>query len=143
MYEQKVKEFHKTYGVDIEEQPVIPSKEICKLRIELIREELNELEEALQQGNLSHAAKELADLRYVTSGTVLALGLQHVFQGIFSEVHRSNMSKVCATETAARLLTNGSGAIREVENGFVAYNASGKVLKPEGYSKADLSFLNK
>lgn len=141
MYIKLVKEFHETYGVAVEANPTIPSKEICKLRIELIREELNESEEALGHGDLAHIAKELADLQYVLSGTILALGLQDKFPAIFQEVHRSNMSKVCNNEQTARSLTNGLGAIKEVESGFIAYNASGKVLKPKSYSPADIESI--
>lgn len=142
MYERLVRVFHETYGVDVEQSPVIPSKEICKLRIELIQEELNEFKEALESGDLEHAIKELADIYYVVAGTSVAMGLHNGIIGdAFKEVHRSNMSKVCKDEQTARKLTNGTGAIREVPGGFVAYNSSGKVLKPEAYSKADLSFL--
>ncbi len=141
IYEELVNDFHKTYSIPVEQSPVIPSKERCLLRIALIQEELNELKEALESGDIEHAAKEAADLQYVVSGTVLEMGLKNIFKAAFFEVHRSNMSKVCATIKDARELAGENGRVEYVDNGFIAYNAAGKVLKPPTYSKADLSFI--
>ncbi len=149
MYTDLVKQFHQTYGVDIEESPVIPSKEICKLRVSLIREELNEFEEAIEGGDIKHIAKELADLVYVVFGTIIAFGLGSIFKAVFFEVHRSNMSKVCKSEAHAFGVASACTEdceIEETENEWIVKVKSGpkkgKVIKPASYSLADLSFLD-
>lgn len=142
MYSDLVKEFHKTYDVPMLDKPGIPGKDRCKLRIELLAEELREFAEAIEEGDIEHINKEYNDLKYVLFGAGIEFGFENgVEERSFKEIHRSNMSKVCKDEATAQKLTNGTGAIREVPGGFVAYNASGKVLKPDTYSKADLSFL--
>ena len=45
----------------------------------------------------------LCDIQYVLSGAVLEFGLANKFKALFDEVHRSNMSKSCASEKEALL----------------------------------------
>lgn len=72
-------------------KPTVPSIRDCNLRVSLIGEELMELNDALQKGNLVLIADALADLKYVVEGTAISCGLD--LEPIFNEVHRSNMSK--------------------------------------------------
>lgn len=108
---------------------------ILNQRIELIREEAKEVDEALAEflekshnrnpeqlkECAEHVAKELADLLYVVYGTADKLGIP--LTEVFEVVHRSNMSKVW-------------------DDGEVHYNDIGKVLKPSTYSPPDLSFIH-
>lgn len=71
--------------------PGIPPEDIIKLRKKLIREEQDELFEALDQKNLPEAADALADLLYVVYGTASALGIN--MEPVFDEVHRANIQK--------------------------------------------------
>lgn len=117
---QKVSFWHKTFGVPVGDKPAMINTERVKLRLELIREELRELEEAFESGDLVAAADACADLEYVVLGTAAELGLPH--DAIFDEVHRSNMSKVW-------------------DDGTVHYRADGKVLKPPTYSPANIAII--
>ncbi len=119
----QVKEFHKAFGSSIGKRPEMPSSEELTLRQRLLLEEAYEVSDELIEGKcLSAAAKELADLMYVTLGTVLSLGLQTEFERCFDAVHASNMSKLG-------------------DDGKPVYREDGKVLKGPNYSPADLSFL--
>ena len=93
----QVADFHRTFKHPIEPEPLIPSPERCQLRVSLLAEELNELEEAIAQQDLVGIADALCDLQYVLSGAVLEFGLGHKFKSLFDEVQRSNMSKVCSS----------------------------------------------
>ena len=115
----KVQAFHKAFGVCIEEKPVIPSKDRCKLRQTILQEEVNELRDAWEKGNIVEVADALADIHYVLMGTVLEFGLQDKYEEIIGEVHRSNMSKLD-------------------ENGKPVYREDGKVIKSKLYSKPNL-----
>lgn len=64
------------------------------IRIQLSVEETGEFAEALAEGDLVHAAKELTDMSYVTDGHYLTLGLGDLKLPLYREVHRSNMSKL-------------------------------------------------
>lgn len=64
------------------------------IRIQLSVEETGEFAEALAEGNLNHAAKELTDISYVTDGHYLTLGLGDLKLPLYREVHSSNMSKL-------------------------------------------------
>ncbi len=111
-----VLEFHKTFGIDIAKKPFIPSDEILDLRYELIAEELEEYEEAVENKDLVKIADALADLIYVIKGAGVSFGID--LELVFKEVHRSNMSKV-------------GGHKRD----------DGKWVKPETYSPPDLKSI--
>jgi len=116
---QRVREFHTTYKVERAETPAIPSKEVCALRISLIQEELNELKEAFENGDIVAVADALGDLTVVVDGTYDVCGLAEYKEHISAEIHASNMSK---------LDENGEPVLRE----------DGKVLKGPNYFKPDL-----
>ena len=126
---QNAIEFHQTFPVNncVSDTPTlnIPNSDKA-LRLAMIREEAREACEAIEESkDLAHIAKELADLQSVVYGAVVNFGLQDKWQAIMSEVHRSNMSKANP-------------------DGTVSYHPeTGKVLKPETYSPADIeSILN-
>lgn len=140
-----VAEFHRTFHLPVLEEPQIPDADRCRLRVNLLREELNELEEAIAAGDLVEAADAFADLQYVLSGAILEFGLGERFKALFEEVHRSNMSKTCATQaeaeaTVAHYATLGqTGVIEASGDVFLVYRTDDrKVLKNVGYSPADL-----
>ncbi|PHI21937.1 hypothetical protein CEQ90_01225 [Lewinellaceae bacterium SD302] len=140
-----VAEFHRTFHLPVEETPLIPAEDRCRLRVNLLREELRELEEAIADNDLVEVADALADLQYVLSGAVLEFGLGDKFKALFDEVHRSNMSKTCASreEAEATLVhyegKGQSGRIEASGDVFLVYrNEDGKVLKNVNYSPADL-----
>ena len=113
----KVKEFMKTFGQEVLNKPSFPDKKVVNLRLDLIKEELNELEEAIEKNNLVEVADALTDILYVTYGAGHAFGIN--LDSCFDEVQRSNMSK----------LDN---------NGKPIYNEHGKVLKGPNYFEPDL-----
>ena len=142
---ESVAKFHRTFHLPVVNEPAIPSKERCQLRINLLREELSELEEAIANDDLIEAADAFADLQYVLSGAILEFGLGERFAAIFNEVHRSNMSKTCAsTEEAEQTIAHYVGLDQPgkmVPSGevFLVHRiADGKVLKNIHYSAADI-----
>ncbi|MDX1410838.1 MAG: MazG nucleotide pyrophosphohydrolase domain-containing protein [Nitrospirales bacterium] len=90
--QQMVQAFHEQFDIHVATQPAIPDEATQKLRIRLIHEEFNELQEAFTTQDLSAVAKELADLLYVVYGTAVSCGVD--MEPVFREVHRSNMSKI-------------------------------------------------
>lgn len=144
----QVAEFHKTFNAPILDQPTIPSKERCELRISLLQEELNELKEAIADNDLVEIADALCDLQYVLSGAVLEFGLGEKFVKLFNEVQRSNMSKACANqqeadETIEFYKEKGEDAFSEIsgEKINVHRKSDNKVLKNKYYSPADLKSI--
>tara|TARA_B100001248_G_C27377868_1_gene455291 strand:- start:825 stop:1199 length:375 start_codon:yes stop_codon:yes gene_type:complete len=113
----KVKKFMKTFGQEVLESPKFPNKKIIQLRINLIKEELNELEEAVENDDLLEVADALTDILYVTYGAGHAFGIN--LDGCFEEVQRSNMSKLD-------------------KDGKPIYNDHGKVLKGPNYFEPNL-----
>ena len=114
----KVGTFMKTFGQEVKNKPSFSSDKINKLRIDLIKEELNELQEAMKNNDLLEVADALTDILYVTYGSGHAFGIN--LDKCFEEVQNSNMSKLG-------------------ENGQPIYNDSGKVMKGPNYFKPDLS----
>lgn len=141
-----VAEFHTTFNMPVLDTPEIPSAERCRLRVNLLQEELDELREAIEHNSIEGIADALCDLQYVLSGAVLEFGLANKFKALFEEVQRSNMSKVCGDyDTAERTLEHyqakdgTKGFIKESELGYLVYRDSDhKVLKSVNYSPAEL-----
>ena len=113
----KVKEFMKTFGQEVLSKPALPENKIIKLRLDLIKEELNELEDAIKNKNLVEIADALTDILYVTYGAGHAFGIN--LDSCFDEVQNSNMSKLDV-------------------NGNPIYNENGKVLKGPNYFEPNL-----
>ena len=119
---EKVRLFMKTYGQDVKDKAGFSDAKTNKLRIDLIKEELEELTEAMQDENLLEVADALTDILYVTYGAGHAFGID--LDKCFEEVQNSNMSKLG-------------------EDGKPIYNEAGKVMKGPNYFKPDLSkYLN-
>ena len=87
-----VMEFHKKFGLVINEKPTIPEGTTILLRERLVREEFEEFIDAWKEDNLKEMLDALCDLIYVIYGTAISYGLP-INEGL-REVHRSNMSKL-------------------------------------------------
>ena len=90
--QRMVAEFHETFDIAVETVPLVPDEATRSLRVRLIQEEFDELQEALSRRDAAAVAKELADLLYVVYGTAVSCGID--MEPVFREVHRSNMSKI-------------------------------------------------
>jgi len=118
----KVKKFMETFGQEVKTKPSFSTDKVNKLRYDLIKEELDELKEAMDNKDFLEVADALTDILYVTYGAGHAFGID--LDKCFQEVQNSNMSKLD-------------------ENGKPLYNESGKVMKGPKYFKPNLNkFLN-
>ena len=118
----KVGIFMKTFGQEVKNKPSFSTDKINKLRLDLIKEELSEFTDAMNNKDLLEVADALTDILYVTYGAGHAFGID--LDKCFDEVQNSNMSKLD-------------------ENGKPIYNEHGKVMKGPNYFKPDLSkFVN-
>tara|TARA_Y100000816_G_C25658797_1_gene349833 strand:- start:166 stop:537 length:372 start_codon:yes stop_codon:yes gene_type:complete len=113
----KVGIFMKTFGQEVKTKSSFSTDKINKLRLDLIKEELSELTEAIKNKDLLEVADALTDILYVTYGAGHAFGIN--LDKCFDEVQNSNMSKLD-------------------ENGKPIYNDFGKVMKGPNYFKPDL-----
>ena len=114
----KVGTFMKTFGQEVKTKPSFSTDKINKLRLDLIKEEIAELTEAMNNKDLLEVADALTDILYVTYGAGHAFGIN--LDKCFDEVQNSNMSKLD-------------------KNGKPIYNEQGKVMKGPNYFKPDLS----
>ena len=118
----KVKTFMENFGQEVKTKPSFSTDKINSLRCDLIKEELEELKEAMENKDLLEVADALTDILYVTYGAGHAFGIN--LDKCFEEVQSSNMSKLG-------------------EDGKPIYNESGKVMKGPKYFKPDLTkFVN-
>jgi len=114
---EDVKKFMKTFGQMVRTKPEFPDEKTSKLRIDLIKEELKELEDAISDKNLKEVADALTDILYVTYGAGCAYGID--LDKCFKEVQRANMSKLG-------------------KDGKPIFNEKGKVMKGPNYSEPNL-----
>ena len=115
---KRVKTFMETFGQEVKTKPSFSTDKINSLRYNLIKEELDELKEALDNKDLLEVADALTDILYVTYGAGHAFGIN--LDKCFEEVQNSNMSKL------------GS-------DGRPIYNDQGKVMKGPKYFKPNLN----
>ena len=115
---EKVGVFMKTFGQNVKQSSSFSSEKINALRISLIKEELDELIEAMNKKDLVEVADALTDILYVTYGAGHAFGIN--LDDCFEEVQNSNMSKLD-------------------KDGKPIYNDKGKVMKGPNYFKPDLN----
>ena len=112
----------KTFGQEVKEKNEFPDKKIIQLRYELIKEELEELNQAIKDKDMKEVADALTDILYVTYGAGHAFGIN--LDDCFDEVQKSNMSKLGP-------------------EGKPIYNESGKVMKGPNYFEPDLNKILK
>ena len=114
---ESVRKFMETFGQEIKEKAEFPNKKISSVRYELIKEELDELKEAMDNNDIKEVADALTDILYVTYGAGHAFGIN--LDSCFEEVQNSNMSKLG-------------------KDNKPIYNESGKVMKGPNYFKPNL-----
>ena len=114
---EDVKTFMKTFGQMVRTKPQFPDEDTMQLRYDLIKEELNELEQAMKTKDLKEVADALTDILYVTYGAGYAYGIN--LDKCFKEVQRANMSKLG-------------------KDGKPIYNDRGKVMKGPNYLAPNL-----
>ena len=116
-----VETFHDAFKIPNNYSPTADLSEAdIELRYNLMKEENEEYLEAAKNGDIVEIADALGDQLYILCGTILKHGLQHKIEEVFSEIQRSNMSKLDA-------------------NGQPIYREDGKVLKSELYFKPDIA----
>ena len=114
---EDVKAFMKMFGQIVRTKPQFPDDKTMQLRLDLIKEEVNELEQAMKEKDLKEVADALTDILYVTYGAGCAYGID--LDKCFKEVQRANMSKLG-------------------KDGKPIYNEKGKVMKGPNYLEPNL-----
>lgn len=116
-------EFHQAFGHPVGEHKITEDTDklraFLELRKTLIREETEELCEALDLRDEENIIKEAADLLYVTVGTLVGLVGYAPVEEAFQAVHESNMSKLV--------------------DGKPVYREDGKIIKGPNYLPPDMS----
>lgn len=116
--QKSLKEWCERFGDYDADRISNPPYHVQTLRRNLMKEELSEVLQAMDSGNVVNVAAELADLLYVVFGTAVAYGVD--MQPVFDEIHRANMSKL-----------NPDGSVTK--------NEYGKIIKPPTYRPADVA----
>jgi predicted HAD superfamily Cof-like phosphohydrolase len=116
-----VHEFHRVFGVLNLDTPDISDEEVNRLRVSLLNEELDELEDALGRRDMVEVLDALIDLQYVLDGAFWSFGMAHLKEAGLNEVHASNMSKLF--------------------DGKAQFRTDGKILKGPLYRAPDLERL--
>ena len=115
--------FHDAFGIQNNYEPTIDlSEKDIELRYNLMNEENSEYLEAAKNGDIVEVADALGDQLYILCGTILKHGLQHKIAEVFTEIQRSNMSKLDI-------------------NGNPIYREDGKVLKSSLYFRPNIKAI--
>ena len=115
-----VKAFHTAYKLGFRETPKADlGIDKNMLRYKLMRDENEEYLEAANNNDLVEVADALGDMLYILCGTILEHGMQYKIVEVFTEIQRSNMSKLGA-------------------DGKPIYREDGKVMKGPDYFKPNI-----
>ena len=117
---EQVSEFHNSFKIPMPGKLSIPTHDNFAMRQRILQEEIDELKEAGEVEDIVAVADAIVDCMYILIGTAEVFGFSELLEDLFSEVHRSNMSK----------LDN---------NGQPIYREDGKVLKGANYSEPKLA----
>ncbi len=154
---EKVVDFNHQFGVlqnkDLRPRTRVFEEDpsVIQRPLDLIREEMKELEDAVKEKDFKEVVDALTDILYVVYGMGARLGIN--MDEAFQLVHENNMSKLCRTETEARCSVEhyaenkekfgyDSPQYRPAPDGkhWVVYNASThKVLKSVLWKPVDLT----
>lgn len=150
----KVGEFHELFEHPTEHKPVLnvftKNPKLLSLRLALINEEVQELHEAVENGDFTETIDALSDILYVVYGMGHSIGVD--LDKSFDIVHKSNMSKLCQTEEQAKetcvwlkeYKPEYNPAYRKTKDGsaYLIYDSvTGKVLKSKYYTPADFKSM--
>jgi predicted HAD superfamily Cof-like phosphohydrolase len=116
----QVKEWCEATDIRVPTGPTNISSERASLRFNLMAEENTEYLEACTAGDTVEIADALGDMLYILLGTMLEHGMQDHMVRVFSEIHRSNMSKMGK---------DGKPILRE----------DGKILKGPNYFRPNIT----
>jgi len=125
-----VKDFQIAFRQDVAKEQTLVSQEVGKLRYKLMKEENEEYRQAVENDDFTEIADALGDQLYVLCGTILSHGLQDSIQDVFTEIHRSNMSKL---DDNGEPIINGEGDFHDETR------PEGKVLKSKNYFKPNIA----
>ncbi len=117
---QQVSEFHNSFKIPMPGKLSIPTTDNFAMRQRILQEEIDELKEAGEIEDIVAVADAIVDCMYILIGTAEVFGFSELLEDLFSEVHRSNMSKLD-------------------DNGQPIYREDGKVLKGANYSEPKLA----
>lgn len=113
-----LRESHRVQRLISNAAPTLDVPDTVKgLRCALIEEEAAEFRAAVEDGDIVGVADAIADLLYVVYGAALTFGIP--VREVFTEVHRSNMTKLG-------------------DDGVPVYREDGKVLKGPNFSPPQL-----
>lgn len=115
-WQEDVRKFHEKFDCKIGKEPGFADQKTMGLRMALIREEIDELECALNSNDFSDFIDAITDTIYVLLGTSISVGVD--LKPIWDEVQRTNIAKI-------------PGNSRK----------DGKVLKPANWSPPDIKGL--
>ena len=124
---QSVKKFMQTFGQEVKDKTEFPNEMIIQLRYELIKEELEELNQALKDKDMKEVADVLTDILYVTYGAGHAFGID--LDRCFDEVQNSNMSKL---DDSGKPIYHESGKVKKGPKNIKNWSKNDKTDQKRG-----------
>ena len=100
-----VLQFHEKYDLPIAASPKLPDKERVQLRMKLLEKAYHDYRYAERAGDILEIADAMGDMIYVLAGTATEYGIP--LEDIFTELHRSNMTRGEPIMTQDGRLTKG------------------------------------
>ena len=138
-----IEHWSKTFNLPVNTIEKFPEKQRIELALKLIKEELKETEEAIENNNFLETKDGLGDLLWVVVRAMMELGIDP--DETITAIFNSNMSKADTSEEDANITYNyykEKGIItycKVVNDLFITYNVSDhKVLKSYKFQKPKL-----
>jgi predicted HAD superfamily Cof-like phosphohydrolase len=116
-------EFNEAFGIEFPKSPLLVDAKTQELRVNLLREELEEYRVANAKGDITEVLDAIGDMLYIVLGTAVQHGMQNILEDAFRIIHSSNMSKL---DEDGRPIING-------DQHYDPRVPIGKVMKSEMY----------
>jgi NTP pyrophosphatase (non-canonical NTP hydrolase) len=129
-----IKDWSETFGLPILKEKGFPSQDRIDLSIKLIKEELQETQDAIALNDFQETEDGLGDLLWVTVRAMMEMGINPL--EVIQKIYESNMSKADNTVedaifTYKHYMDKGISTYSKERNGkFITYRSEdNKVLK--------------
>lgn len=138
---KKVEDFNRNVlGIESRDLGMMPREEF-KLSMKQLREEITEIEEAYEKGDLVGVVDGLIDLDYFHKGIIYKHGINYaIYNMLFGQVHDCNMTKKKGVKKGREGFGNAADAVKP--EGWVSPEVKiYETLRAVTYGHSDISSI--
>lgn len=135
-YEQVI-EFMNTFGQEVPDDWKMPTTKLANLRYNLIKEEIQELQDAINDDDIVEIADAMTDILYVVHGALAAFGMTHMLNSYEKEIPVLQKTHIPDVYTAAYFMRYLNQHLERMNESFISTDTA-EVAKAQIYDSLTL-----